>query len=34
MQMLLGNKADCGVKFENYLNGVIKKACNEDKCFV
>ena len=26
---LLGIKVDCGLKFENYLDGVIKKASNK-----
>ena len=28
-EKLLGIKVDCGMKFENYLNGVIKKASNK-----
>ena len=29
MRKLLGIKADCGLKFENYLSGIIKKASNK-----
>ena len=28
-EKLLGIKVDCGLKFENYLSGVIKKASNK-----
>ena len=29
MRKLLRIKVDCGLKFENYLDGVIKKASNK-----
>ena len=33
-EKLLGIKIDCGLKFENCLDGVIKKARNKIKCFM
>ena len=33
-EKLLGIKFQCGLKFENYLNGLIKKASKKGKCFV
>ena len=32
-EKLLGIKVDCGLKFENYLDGVIKKASNKINAF-
>ena len=32
-ERLLGIKVDCGLKFENYLHSVIKKASNKINAF-